>query len=53
MAKVKKAKQLEYGEVKVTRAFGLTPTGASLFRELAEGLGVSPSQLIEKIAGGS
>jgi hypothetical protein len=46
----KKAKQREYGELKVTKAFGLTPTGAKMLSELAKDLGISPSHLIEKVA---
>lgn len=40
----------EYSEVKTSKTYGLTPTGAKLFDELAKELGLSPSVLIEKLA---
>ena len=46
----RKAKQREYGELKVNKTFGLTPTAAKMLNELAKELGVSASHLIEKIA---
>jgi hypothetical protein len=46
----KKAKQKEYGELKKSVGYGLTPTGAKLLNELAKEFGLSASNFIEKIA---
>ena len=46
----RRAKQREYGEVKKTTTYGLTPTAAQMLDELAKEFGLSASNFIEKIA---
>ena len=44
--------ETKYGEIKKPVSFGLTPTGADLLKQRSKKLGVSTSELLERIARG-
>lgn len=44
--------ETKYGEIKKNASFSLTPTAADLLKKYSKGLGISTSELLERIARG-